>query len=187
MDGGLPPPAARVDPYDGRVSTDGGRPEPVELRIGDAERESAMQALSEHLSAGRIDIDEFGDRSAKVTAARTRRELSALFTDLPEPHPKFGDEPVAVATPTTTGGSVAQPAAAGNAMQRFAGAMAGMTGVVWVATIAAIVATHIGWLIFIPIALSVCFGSAWGRGRHGYGGRYERHRERDERRGRYWD
>jgi uncharacterized protein DUF1707 len=179
-----------ADPYDGRVSTDGGRSEPVELRIGDAERESAMQALSEHLSAGRIDIDEFGERSAKVTAARTRRELAALFTDLPEPHPTFGNEPVAVAKPVTTEGTVVEPAPAGNSMQRFAGALAGMTGVIWVATIAAIVATHIGWLIFIPIALSVCFGSAWGRGRHGYNhryDRYERRRDRDERRGRYWD
>jgi hypothetical protein len=57
------------------------------LRIGTAERDSAMKALDEHLSAGRIDIDEYGERSARAAAAVTAGDLAALFTDLPAPHP----------------------------------------------------------------------------------------------------
>ena len=61
--------------------------DPSNLRIGDAERNSAMDALGEHLSSGRIDLDEFGTRSAQVTQARTVADLRALFIDLPAPHP----------------------------------------------------------------------------------------------------
>lgn len=61
----------------------------TELRIGDTERNQAITALGEHLGAGRLDVDEFGGRSAGVEVARTRDELAALFTDLPEPRPQF--------------------------------------------------------------------------------------------------
>ena len=61
--------------------------DPSNLRIGDAERNSAMDALGEHLSSGRIDLDEFGTRSAMVSQARTVADLRAQFTDLPAPHP----------------------------------------------------------------------------------------------------
>lgn len=59
------------------------------IRIGTAEREAAAAALDEHLAAGRLDIDEYGDRSARASLARTRDELVALFADLPQPHPAF--------------------------------------------------------------------------------------------------
>lgn len=64
--------------------------QPSQIRIGDTERESALSALSEHMSAGRLDIDEYGDRTARVAAAKTRGELLELFTDLPAPQPTFG-------------------------------------------------------------------------------------------------
>jgi hypothetical protein len=54
-----------------------------EIRIGNAERDAAMKALDEHLSAGRLDLDEYGERYAKATVARTQSDLSALFVDLP--------------------------------------------------------------------------------------------------------
>ncbi|MTD59372.1 DUF1707 SHOCT-like domain-containing protein [Amycolatopsis pithecellobii] len=57
------------------------------MRLSDAEREEAIEALSEHVRTGRLDIDEYGTRSAKVTAARTRGDLAPLFEDLPEPQP----------------------------------------------------------------------------------------------------
>lgn len=59
------------------------------IRIGTAEREAATEALGEHLAAGRLDIDEYGDRSARASLARTRGELVQLFADLPRPHPAF--------------------------------------------------------------------------------------------------
>lgn len=56
------------------------------VRIGNAEREAATKALDEHLAAGRIDMDEYGERYAQASMARTRGELEPLFADLPEPH-----------------------------------------------------------------------------------------------------
>ena len=61
-------------------------PEHPAIRIGNDERESAFKALSTHLDAGRIDAEEYGERYAKASLARTRDELDALFIDLPSPH-----------------------------------------------------------------------------------------------------
>ena len=49
--------------------------QPSEIRISDAEREDALGKLGEHMSAGRLDIDEYGERSARVATAKTRGEL----------------------------------------------------------------------------------------------------------------
>ncbi|MGB3441245.1 MAG: DUF1707 domain-containing protein [Actinophytocola sp.] len=64
--------------------------EPSDIRVSDAEREEALAKLGEHMTAGRLDIDEYGDRSARVATAKTRGELLDLFGDLPEPKPAFG-------------------------------------------------------------------------------------------------
>ena len=76
--------------------------ESPDMRIGDTEREQALAALGEHMSAGRLTIDEYGERSAKVTAARTRGELLELFTDLPDPKPGAAPRPVAAPQPPAT-------------------------------------------------------------------------------------
>ena len=70
------------------------------MRIGHAERAEALRALDEHFTAGRLDVDEFGDRSAAAGVATRRREIDALFRDLPEPHP---------ATPPAAGTPVRRP------------------------------------------------------------------------------
>lgn len=57
------------------------------MRLSDAEREDAMDVLGEHVRTGRLDIDEFGTRSAKITQAKTVAELAPLFEDLPSPRP----------------------------------------------------------------------------------------------------
>ena len=57
------------------------------MRLSDAERDEAMEALSEHVRTGRLDVDEFGNRSARVSTAKTTSDLVPLFEDLPEPHP----------------------------------------------------------------------------------------------------
>lgn len=72
--------------YDRRVSDY----QPSSIRISDTEREDALAKLGEHMSTGRLDIDEYGDRSAKVATAKTRGDLLGLFGDLPEPKPAFG-------------------------------------------------------------------------------------------------
>lgn len=57
--------------------------EPSGIRVGTEEREQAMAALSTHFSAGRLSLTEFEDRSELVAQARTRGDLTAVFSDLP--------------------------------------------------------------------------------------------------------
>jgi uncharacterized protein DUF1707 len=57
------------------------------MRLSDAERDEAISTLAEHVRTGRLDLDEYGARSAKVTTAKTRGDLVPLFSDLPGPHP----------------------------------------------------------------------------------------------------
>jgi hypothetical protein len=84
-------------------SSAGGRPSkghrPPPLRIGYAERDAAVAALDVHLAAGRIDVEEYGERYARATMSRTRPELEALFVDLPQPRPVF--DPVAAGAPSS--------------------------------------------------------------------------------------
>lgn len=58
-----------------------------EYRLSDAERQEALDALSEHVRTGRLDLVEFEQRSGQVSAAKLRRELEPVFADLPEPRP----------------------------------------------------------------------------------------------------
>nr|CAA9331885.1 MAG: hypothetical protein AVDCRST_MAG46-1477 [uncultured Nocardioidaceae bacterium] len=59
-----------------------------DLRIGDAERDAAIAALGEHFAAGRLDAQEFDDRSSAAMSARSAGALVPLFADLPAPHPR---------------------------------------------------------------------------------------------------
>ncbi len=52
-------------------------------RIGDGERSRVVDALGAHLSAGRLEIDEFEQRTDDALHARTRRDLDPLLADLP--------------------------------------------------------------------------------------------------------
>ncbi|WP_328328641.1 DUF1707 domain-containing protein [Kribbella sp. NBC_00382] len=54
------------------------------LRIGDAERDRAVEQLSDHFVAGRLTQDEFEERSDQATKARYADEVDLLFADLPE-------------------------------------------------------------------------------------------------------
>lgn len=53
----------------------------------DAEREAAVARLNQAVSEGRLTITEFTDRSGAVYAARTRGDVDACLTGLPEPDP----------------------------------------------------------------------------------------------------
>jgi Domain of unknown function (DUF1707) len=63
------------------------------LRIGDAEREQAVQALGEHLRAGRLSVVEYDERLEQAFAARTEAELTPLFADLPGGSPRSALSP----------------------------------------------------------------------------------------------
>lgn len=53
------------------------------VRIGDVERQRATLLLGEHWAAGRLEAEEFEERTALALAARTDGELAALLRDLP--------------------------------------------------------------------------------------------------------
>lgn len=80
---------------------------PPEIRIGDAERDAAVSALSEHYVAGRLTKDEYDERSAVAWRARTSSDLVPLFVDLP-PLPQARRAPVP-AVPTARPQSGYQP------------------------------------------------------------------------------
>ena len=65
-----------------------------DMRIGTQERDEALAALAVHHDAGRLDAFEYEDRRGRAVDAVTRRDLVALFEDLPEPRPTFSARPV---------------------------------------------------------------------------------------------
>lgn len=69
-----------------------------DFRVSDAERDAVIAALGEHASVGRLTPEEFDDRSSRALVAKTRGDLDALTTDLPD-----GDAPVARPAPAPGG------------------------------------------------------------------------------------
>lgn len=57
--------------------------DPLDIRIGDAERADTVRDLERHLAAGRLNVEEYDQRTALAYASRTRRELRELVRDLP--------------------------------------------------------------------------------------------------------
>lgn len=154
-----------------------------QLRISDQTRESALSALGEHMTAGRLDIDEYGERSARVAAAKTRGELGEIFADLPSPHPKYDEVWQTVEKPPLPPSTVPEPVAGDHragwsAAQRV---VAGLLPLVWIAAIALIAFQHVPWLILlVPLGLTAVGRAMWG---HGWDGSHDRHlRDRDRRR-----
>ncbi|GLZ38559.1 DUF1707 domain-containing protein [Actinokineospora sp. NBRC 105648] len=133
--------------------------EPSELRIGDTEREDALRALGEHMSAGRLDIEEYGERSARITTAKTRGELQVLFTDLPAPRPAFGapaPAPVPAAPPPRhVTGWEARPVG-----QRVFAALVPLSAIVGVILFLSVV--HAWPILLLPLAVTAIGGALFG-------------------------
>ncbi|TNC20684.1 DUF1707 SHOCT-like domain-containing protein [Amycolatopsis alkalitolerans] len=151
-------------------------PEP-DMRIGDADRESALKALGEHMSAGRLTVDEYGERSAQVTAAKTRRELAGLFGDLPAPHPVLGEPPkqAAVPAPKRSGPVAYTDRPLG---QRVAAAVLPL---LFVGAIVLGLTTHLWWFIAVPFVFGAVGQGLWGKDWD-----KDRHHGRDRHRGHRW-
>ena len=138
----------------------------MKIRVGDAERNSAMDALGEHLSSGRIDLDEFGTRSAQVSQARTVGDLRALFVDLPAPHPNLpGPAPVPAmsqrpdirSTRSADAPARVDDRTPAQRMASFAIAASGIVAAVL------FFALHLPWYIFLlPAVIGVLTSAAWG-------------------------
>jgi hypothetical protein len=54
-----------------------------DLRVSDADRDRALEELSEAFQVGRITADEFKQRSEQALVARTGKELAVVLADLP--------------------------------------------------------------------------------------------------------
>ena len=70
-----------------------GQPSGAGVRIGDAERNQAAEALAEHFATGRIDHEEYDERMAAVWTAKTRADLEPMFVDLPHPRGPLSPPP----------------------------------------------------------------------------------------------
>ncbi len=55
------------------------------LRVSDADRNGTLRRLHNAVALGLIDIGEFEERSAQVSAARMQSDLAVLVDDLPGP------------------------------------------------------------------------------------------------------
>jgi hypothetical protein len=72
-----------VRAFAGGRDTVAGVSEQPELRVSDAERESAVARLRVAGAEGRLTFEELADRVGRADAARTRGDLAALTADLP--------------------------------------------------------------------------------------------------------
>lgn len=142
--------------------------DPRQIRVGDAERTAALDALGEHMASGRIDLDEYGTRSAQVTQARTVADLQALFRDLPAPHPSL---PGAAPLPAVLPSSAPMPASSGSSAvarqddrspaQRVAAVATGLSGI---AGLVLFIVTG-SWLFFLlPAVVAIVTSAMWGKG-----------------------
>ena len=68
-------------------------PEP-HLRAADADRVAVATVLGQHMSAGRLTVDEYDERLARAYGARTYGELEEITADLPSTGLSPRPEPV---------------------------------------------------------------------------------------------
>ena len=151
----------------------------ADLRIADSERENALTVLGEHMSAGRLNIDEYGERSAQVSTAKTRGELRALFSDLPPPHPQFATGATPAPQPVVP--QQAQQVDTGPRNRPTRAVLAGLVPLAFIAAIALDFTVHT-WIFFlIPVALMMFGSSMYGRNWRQDHRRDYRDRDRDYR------
>lgn len=149
-------------------------------RIGDAERQAAVDELSEHFVAGRLDDAEFNQRMDAALQARTLADLTPLFTDLPTLNATApwaqGSSATPSSIPYVTPGSDYRPAvphqpSASQLEPGWANALRTIRPIIWPVAIGLIIFTHIPApiLIFAAIILTILSNRALGahRQRHG--------------------
>ncbi len=155
------------------------------MRIGTSERNSAMKALDAHLEAGRIGVEEYGERSAKAANASVASELTELFTDLPAPHPAIGGTAPLPAVPPPTAampvvGDSGTVARRGGAFLDVAAPRV-MAVMPFVALALFFTVGGWWWFLLIPAAGALLYGSRHD-GNDGDRRRDERRRDRRDRR-----
>jgi len=66
------------------VNAPGRRAESATMRVSDADRAEIADLLARHYSDGRLDRAEFDQRLDQAMRARTKADLLAVLTDLPD-------------------------------------------------------------------------------------------------------
>ena len=157
----------------------------VEPRIGDADRDRAVEYLREHLAQGRLDAVEFDERMSRALQARTSSEITPLFADLPEPRPSTDVEPAPYQAPPWQRQSAPvtpshpRPRTVAPIQKPPSTGLAIAATIAWPVTILLITFAlgwpQYWWLVFIPIVLSSVAGKDRQSNRHGRHGHHGRH------------
>lgn len=129
---------------------------PSDIRVSDPEREDALRMLGEHMATGRLDLTEYGERTAKATAAKTRGEVSELFADLPDPRPAFGRP----APPPVAGPAVPRQRSLGERIAPVLVPVAAIVAVVLFLTVFKF------WMIFLLPAVAAAATGRWNGDAH---------------------
>ncbi|MCT9928620.1 DUF1707 domain-containing protein [Planotetraspora sp. A-T 1434] len=137
-----------------------------EMRASDGDRDRVAAALREHVTEGRLSVDEFNERLEQVYQSRTYGELAKLTADLPEI-----DLHTLPATVSAPRGRPARPAAAQGALKASWAAWAVASGVNWVVwLIVGITSGHMvyPWPLWVmgPWGVILLLGTLFG-GMHG--------------------
>lgn len=127
------------------------------LRIGDAERNQAVESLAQHYAEGRITQQEFDERSAQAGAARIAADLEPLFADLPGGAPHSAQQRTARAQERSRAASRSRPTGPSRAaLVPFL--------LIPLVVAAVVVAAVFHWF---PWPLFILFGIFWIKGHHG--------------------
>ena len=132
------------------------------LRIGDDERNKAVELLSDHLNDGRLTQGEFNDRLSVVLQARTADEIEQAFEDLPGPNPGRPEDLESLdEQERRRAAEVLEQAKAQRQVQaridpKWLAAIGVATAVAWVACVVIYFSLYSDWKIFVvPLALTI--------------------------------
>jgi uncharacterized membrane protein len=114
-------------------------------RITDSDRAAAVEALGEHYATGRLDKAEYDERADRAWAARTDRDVTQLFTDLPAPRGNVV-APVVAASLARSGSGARRPVRGGWPMRHR-----GPFGPWLLLVIPLAIVLHAPWLIFVVL------------------------------------
>jgi hypothetical protein len=132
------------------------------LRIGDDERNKAVELLSEHLNEGRLTQTEFNDRLSIALQAKTTEDIEQLFEDLPGPNPGRPDELETIEEQERRrAAELLEHAKTVRQVQaridpKWLAALGVATGLAWTACLIIYFSLYQDWKIFIvPLALTI--------------------------------